>query len=426
MTQSAAVVALVVAVFGAIVAFFVGGRIRLAARRVIGFAGRVAAGRLETRLVRGHSGEFGALESALNTMADRLQEIDEAMNRQARGLETSNRRIALLSEMTGLLQTAVSLAEAADISAHYLDRMHLARGGTLYLYNESRNFLGAIAHWGEVKLAGGFIPQDCWALRRGQAYESSEPDSALVCTHVALEGGDRSPYLCLPMSTQGGILGLVHVVFEKNAAAIPDEEAHFARRLAEQLGLALANLKLRETLREQSFSDALTGLFNRRFLEETLLREFARAGREKETIAILMIDADYFKRYNDVHGHDAGDAALRQLGRALKSNCRAADLPCRYGGEEFTVVLPDTGREGATVWAGRLLDTVREMKISANGVALPGLTISVGVALYPEHGEDAAIVMQAADLALYEAKHAGRDRVAVSGDVGAATLTHAK
>jgi diguanylate cyclase (GGDEF)-like protein len=123
-----------------------------------------------------------------------------------------------------------------------------------------------------------------------------------------------------------------------------------------------------------------------------------------------MIDADHFKRYNDVHGHAAGDAALRELGRVIKADCRSADLPCRYGGEEFTVVLPATGREGAQVWASRLLNSVRSMGIVLNGTALPGITVSIGIALYPEHGNDVETIMRAADLALYEAKHGGRDR----------------
>jgi diguanylate cyclase (GGDEF)-like protein len=405
-----AVIVLLAVVAGAIIAVAVGGRIRVAARRIIGFAARVAAGRLETRLARVDSGEFGALESALNTMADRLQESDEVMHRQARALEASNSRIALLSEMTGLLQLASDLDEAARISARYLSSMHLARGGALYLYNESRNHLGVIARWGDVTPADGFVPEDCWALRRGQPYGSSEGNSAVVCAHAVREGAER-PYLCLPMVTQGGILGLVYVVFEQNDSAACEESSHFARRLSEQLGLALANLKLRETLRAQSTSDVLTGLFNRRFLEESLNREFARAAREKGQIALLMIDVDHFKRYNDTHGHKAGDAALQQLGRVLKQNCRAADLACRYGGEEFTVMLPGTGREGAQVWAGRLVDKVRQMMISLHGATLPGITVSVGVALYPDHGEDPESVLQAADLASYDAKHAGRDQL---------------
>jgi diguanylate cyclase (GGDEF)-like protein len=213
------------------------------------------------------------------------------------------------------------------------------------------------------------------------------------------------------MTTQDGMLGLVHVVFG-DAAAV-EEDSRFARRLSEQLGLALGNLKLRETLREQSLNDPLTGLFNRRFLEESIGRELARAARDDRHVAVLMVDADHFKRYNDAHGHEAGDEALRQLGQALKLSCRAADLACRYGGEEFIVVLPGTSREGAHAWAERLHARVRQMRIHLNGKELPGLTVSIGVAIYPAHGDTSQAVLKAADVALYEAKHGGRDRTAI-------------
>jgi diguanylate cyclase (GGDEF)-like protein len=409
MALFSALLALVTVAVGATVALFVGARIREATRRIIGFAARVAAGRLETRLHSADSGQFGRLESALNTMADRLQQSDELMNQQARELEASNQRIALLSEMTGLLQSAVSMEEATQIAARHLARMNPSGGGALYLYDESRKFLRAIARWGNAAAIEGFPAADCWAMRRGQPYGSEEGDAALVCPH-AVEARGHEPYLCLPMVTQEGVSGLLYTVFAPGDAASHDDEAHFARRLSEQLGLALANLRLRLTLREQSMHDALTGLYNRRFLDESVARECARALRDKQSLAVLMIDADHFKRFNDVHGHQAGDEALRQIGSVLVGNCRAGDLACRFGGEEFTVVLPRTGRDGAQVWAERLLQKMRQSGIQAQGKMLPPVTVSIGMALFPEHGGDANAVLHAADLALYEAKNAGRDR----------------
>ncbi len=410
MALFSALLALVTVAVGATVALFVGGRIRDATRRIIGFAARVAAGRLETRLRSADSGQFGRLESALNTMADRLQQSEELMNQQARDLEASNQRIELLSEMTGLLQAAVSMDEATRIAAQHLMRMNLSGAGALYLYDESQKFLQAIARWGNAAPIESFPATDCWAMRRGQPYGSEEGDAALMCAHAAETHG-HSAYLCLPMVTQDGVSGLLYMVFGPGDAASREDDARFARRLAEQLGLALANLRLRLTLREQSMHDALTGLYNRRFLDESLVRECARALRDKQPLAVLMVDADHFKRFNDVHGHQAGDEALRQIGTVLANNCRAGDLACRFGGEEFTVVLPHTGRDGARIWAERLLQKMRNAGIQIQGNTLPPVTVSIGIALFPDHGGDANAVLHAADLALYEAKNAGRDRV---------------
>jgi|GEM_PF-876147 len=399
-----------------VIAIFVAGRIRTATRRIIGFAAHLAAGKLETRLNQVDSGEFGALEAALNAMADRLQTSDDTMSRQAHNLLEYNNRIGLLSEMTGLLQTVVSMKEATEVVARHMAALGIGIGGGVYLYKESRNYLDVLARWGEVLLIDSFSPDDCWALRRGQSYgtagHASEMSAVLICSHTTY-GDNAYPYLCLPMVAQSETLGLVHIVFDHGETTVSEEKRQFARRITEQLSLALANLKLRETLREQSLSDPLTNLFNRRYLQISLDREFARASREKRPIAVLMLDVDHFKRFNDTHGHEAGDAALRLLGRLLKENCRGGDLACRFGGEEFTVVLPDANTEDGLAWARRLMDKVRKMEINLHGTMLPYLTVSIGLALYPEHGEDAQTVLQAADFALYKAKHSGRDRCVV-------------
>jgi len=411
-TYWAAIVALAVVLFGIVTAAFVSRRIRAATQRIIGFAARLAAGKLDARLGQMETGKFGALESALNTMADNLQETDDSMIHQAEVLIKRNRRMALLSEMTGLLQTVASVDEAREVVGRHMASIAVGATGAVYLYEESGNYLDTLTHWGPGKPPASFAPDDCWALRRGQPYGTApgEVTAILVCPHVK-RGDTTHQYLCLPMIAQGGTFGLVHILFGNDESTIlSDEEAQFAARLTDQLSLALANIKLRETLREQSLRDPLTDLFNRRYLQASLDREFARAAREKGKVAVLMLDVDHFKRFNDTHGHEAGDAALILLGRALKGSCRGGDLACRFGGEEFTVVLPATNCDNARQWATRLLDMVRKMEISVRGTTLPHLTVSIGIALYPADGEDPDSVLRAADLALYTAKHSGRDR----------------
>jgi len=362
--------------------------------------------------VRNESGEAFRFAGSAEDVTER-RIAGDLIRRQAQALEQSNRRLSLLGEMTGLLQTVVRVDEATAIIGGYAAQAHVGASGAIYLFKESRNSLDLIARWGDVTLAESIVPDECWALRRGQAYRPPGAQATLRCKHVHQVDGPAA-YLCLPMMVEGGALGLLHVVLAGESPVTDEDDALFAQRMSEQLGLALANLRLRETLRVEAMQDALTGLFNRRFLELSLDRELARAARDENDVAVIMLDVDHFKRFNDAHGHDAGDAALRQLGEVLAATCRATDLACRFGGEEFAVVVPGVAREGMEPWADRLLGRVRAMRVSADGLMLPKLTVSIGIAFFPEHGEEATAVLRAADQALYAAKGAGRDRCVFS------------
>lgn len=351
---------------------------------------------------------FAGIAEDLTIRVNALEEV----KRQARTLEQSNHRLSLLGEMTSLLQTVVRNEEAAAICGGYLAQVGVGVGGALYLYKESRNYLDLLARWGDVAMAERVVPEECWALRRGQPYQVPETMPDLRCKHARPANGGFA-HLCLPMMVERGALGLLHVIFAREAGDERDADTLFAQRVSEQLGLALANFRLRETLRLEAMQDPLTGLYNRRFLEVSLKREIARAVREKKSIALIMLDVDHFKLFNDAHGHDAGDAVLCQLGQILLKNCRASDLACRFGGEEFLVLVPGATRGSAATGAERLMEKVREMKIFAGGMVLPQVTVSVGIALFPEHGEDATDVIHAADQALYAAKETGRDRCVV-------------
>jgi diguanylate cyclase (GGDEF)-like protein len=179
------------------------------------------------------------------------------------------------------------------------------------------------------------------------------------------------------------------------------------------VALALGNLKLRESLKNQSICDALTGLFNRRYLEESLEREFSRANRNKNSLAIVMMDLDHFKRFNDTFGHQAGDTLLRAFGDLLKRNTRGQDIACRYGGEEFALVLTDTTLNGVLKRSEILRQQVKQLSVEYAGQLLGTVSISMGVALFPDHGITMGEVLRASDQALYCAKREGRDRVSV-------------
>jgi len=184
--------------------------------------------------------------------------------------------------------------------------------------------------------------------------------------------------------------------------------------VADRIGIAIANVRLRETLRLQSIRDSLSGLLNRRYLEEFLPRELGLAQRERHALAVLMIDVDHFKRFNDTYGHETGDQALRLLGELFSSQFRGSDIACRFGGEEFAVVLPRTGLAQAQLRAQQLLEKIRQLEVTYRGLVVGSLTISLGIACFPEQGDTANALIEAADQALYQAKRNGRNCIVCS------------
>jgi diguanylate cyclase (GGDEF)-like protein len=247
-----------------------------------------------------------------------------------------------------------------------------------------------------------------------------DPHSRLACQHLI--GPPRGPYICTPIMAQGEVLGMLHVQFGKEEQDRPaamrqgrmESRKAWALTVTEHLSLALANLKLRETLRTQAVRDSLTGLYNRRYMEQVLDREVLRASRNRRTVGIIMLDLDHFKRFNDAYGHEAGDLLLRAVGDFLIANVRAEDIACRYGGEEFVVVLPEASLLMTQNRAQQLRKGMQSLGVNVRGELLRTVTASIGVAAFPEHGESVADLLRAADMALYAAKRQGRDRVIVA------------
>ena len=191
--------------------------------------------------------------------------------------------------------------------------------------------------------------------------------------------------------------------------------------MAERLALALADMKLRETLRAQSISDPLTGWYNRRFMEETLEREIRRAARNEAPVAVVMLDVDNFKEFNDSYGHEAGDVALQNLCQMLKGHIRSEDVACRYGGDEFLLILPDISAEVAAQRAEAMRITVGHLEMHYQGRLLRPMTLSFGIATFPANGKTSQELLRASDAALFRAKSEGRDRVRFHGKASGPT-----
>jgi diguanylate cyclase (GGDEF)-like protein len=185
------------------------------------------------------------------------------------------------------------------------------------------------------------------------------------------------------------------------------------RQLIQITALAIATLNLRTKLENQSISDALTGLFNRHFMQISLEREMVRAHRRKQIMAVLMLDVDHFKTFNDTHGHAAGDQVLKAFAQVFTGNIRAEDIACRYGGEEFTIILPDTTVKGACDRADSIVSAISDLKVQFGQQIFDGFGVSIGVAFYPGDGDTYEQLLQHADAALYDAKHNGRNQVSL-------------
>lgn len=343
--------------------------------------------------------------------ADLRRHLDEL---EQRGRETS-----LLAQLGDLLEPCESLKDAYAVVSRIAEPLFGGDAGALYALAPSDNVTEVVAAWGSPPPTGKvFEPTDCWALRRGRLHLVDDRDPELRCPHVEepLEAG----FICEPLAAQAEMLGLLHVQVRRprvpNArAALLADRARLVERLGRQLALALGNIRLRATLREQSARDALTGLFNRRYMEESLEREISRADREGYGLGLLLADLDNFKQLNDAFGHAAGDAVLRQIGRFLGGAVRGGDIACRYGGEEFVVILPNTALVDTHRRAEALREGMKARQLDEPAHLYPAATMSVGVAAYPEHGRSAAQLILAADSAMYRAKALGRDRVVVAG-----------
>jgi len=217
--------------------------------------------------------------------------------------------------------------------------------------------------------------------------------------------------VCVPLLAQSIAIGVLHIVFEKSCSK--DAKNRFVT-IADHLSLAVANINLRESLKRQAIRDPLTNLYNRRFLDEALKNELLRAQRNQQSLAVLMIDVDHFKKFNDSFGHDAGDYTLQQVGKTLLNLVRGEDIACRFGGEEFTVVFPNITNDDLIKRANAILQAVKDIELMFKNKPLGSITLSIGVASYPEHETTAEGLISAADKALYQAKANGRNQVVMA------------
>lgn len=335
--------------------------------------------------------------------------------------QRSRGQISALFRMTDMLQSAIGHADANAVLRMTATTLMPGFGGALYIFNNSGDRLELSTSWDwpdAAPLQEAISPSDCWAIKRGKLHFNLTDHNALCCDHQQ----QGLATMEIPMMARGELYGLL-IVQRDGDGSTSDFHAvtGLANALADAMSLSISNLTLRERLRTQALRDALTGLYNRRYMEDALERYADQANRTKSPLSLIMVDLDHFKRLNDEHGHAMGDAVLAEAASSILPVMRPCDIACRYGGEELVVLLPDCSLENALGKAEMLRKAIEQLS-ERHGFPI---SASFGVSTIPEtsKGDNA---MADADRALYRAKREGRNRVVASAqfsrEVGTASF----
>lgn len=368
----------------------------------------------------------GIVAACLLIPLERTRRIEQLLQERSRSngelrqlnaqLSQANAEITLLGKMIDVLQACLTLEEAYAAIRKLMRQLFPTESGILFTINASGTLLETVTSWGDRCTSQlMFAPNDCWALRSSRVHLFENPAIDLCCPHCNQGIADKTDKsMCVSLTAQRETLGLLYLSSSQETLTV--EKQQLAVTVADHVALALANLKLRETLKNQSIRDALTGLYNRRYLEEFLGRELLLAQSREQPLGIVMIDVDYFKRFNDTFGHHAGDAVLQQLGQLLLNTIRTSDIACRYGGEELMLIMPEASLEETWQQAEKIRQRVKHLNVEYRGQPLGAIAVSCGVACFPEHGLTGDAVIREADKALYRAKKEGRDCVVSASD----------
>jgi diguanylate cyclase (GGDEF)-like protein/PAS domain S-box-containing protein len=340
---------------------------------------------------------------------DALRRVNDELMASVVELQRRDEDMKLLIRLNELLQSCATQAEAYKVVGLMAHEFFAGESGGLAISNGPEQQLETVVRWGNSPLKPRFSLEECWAIRRSQLHVVSDAGTDLLCQHFVQP--PRAGYLCVPLIVKAGTTGVLCLTAAPGKAKSPITRQQLAVAVGETIKLSLQNLKLREELREQAIQDPLTGLCNRRYLEENLGRELHRSQRGKSPLSVVMLDLDNFKPFNDTFGHDAGDSLLRDLAHTLSEKLRKSDIACRYGGDEFVLVLPDSSVADTQQRLEQIRVLLKESQTRPGGSLVGPITISAGVAAAPGHGSTAPELLRAADVALFAAKEAGRDRV---------------
>jgi diguanylate cyclase (GGDEF)-like protein len=401
--------ALTAAMFLAVLYFVLRRRVALPLIRMSGIVTRLARQDYNVEVVdEGRRDEIGEMNQAIQIFRDNGLERER--------LDTERRKDQrmkdLILQMMHRVQACQNQTELADVVSRFLPQVLPGVPGDLFVLSEPGAVLASSASWlNPTSSKRLFGLDDCWGLRRGRPHVSEPGGDDVVCHHLQCEhhGG-----LCIPLTALGDIVGLLFLQLPKDGRLLLEAERLYLELIAENIGLAVANLQLRQRLTGMAKRDALTGQLNRRSLDD-MLNQLIEAPLTAQTTC-LMIDIDYFKRFNDSFGHDAGDAVMRYVARILSELVSDAGDVFRFGGEEFTVLLRELSLTDAYDLAEKLRAAIEQSPLSHRGQLLDPITISIGSASSPEDGPVTSII-ERADAALLLAKRGGRNRIVCSSNL---------
>jgi diguanylate cyclase (GGDEF)-like protein len=345
---------------------------------------------------------------------ERLSQTNAQLRSTVGRLEIQAFESKLLIDARDEVSLCLDAEQAEKSTVRYFSELIPGTAGSLCIVNNSRQFVENVASWGLVPGSAafeGFAPECCCALRSGRARWRRPEQSEIHCTHFLGAPPDR--YLCVPLVAHGDAMGVVTIECPSpEGATVVEAREESVVSLAEMAAMAISGLRLRERLERQSIRDGMTGLFNRSFMEVALERELHRSVRQQKELAVMMVDIDHFKQFNDTFGHEAGDLVLRQVAEALRLGVRNEDIVCRFGGEEFVIILPEMTTDSALQRGEYLRQQVEDLAPRYHGQPLRQVTISIGLAVAPLNGDVVEELLRCADRAMYVAKHRGRNQVA--------------
>lgn len=384
---------------------------------------RLSRNDFDAELPTNRNDEIGDIGRAFRNFKKHLMHVQEQERLEQERQAALTREIRLLSELNEWLQSSSSLDELFGMVSQFMTKLLPECSGAVYVYSNSRDVLDGACAWNGGQLESHIRPSSCWGLRRGRTYVYGDGEVSFACDHVSCEE-EESVYLCLPILAHGETVGLMHLTpTDETAKDVFLKNRKLAQMAAEQVSLAIANTRMRDELHNQSVRDPLTGLYNRRHFIDLLRSNLERSRHNGQPVSLVSIDVDHFKKFNDNHGHDAGDMVLREVGAVLEQKCEGDQVPCRLGGEEFMVLLPSSSTEMAAEVAETLRKAIENVTVRYGEKNLPRITISCGVAGYPKHGRLPQDLMKSADDALYQSKDGGRNRVTVASTDAIEDLT---